>query len=56
MTERDAVARELIFKYSSLKSNIGDGHHAWVQKIYDKMCEENKRRSTGGKRPAEKGG
>lgn len=56
MNQRDDVARELILKYPKLKSNIGDGHHAWSQKIYDKMCEESKRRSTGKKRSAGTGG
>lgn len=41
--QRDQVAKELISLFPKLKSNIGQGHHGWSQKIYDKMNEEAKR-------------
>lgn len=41
--QRDQVAIELISLFSKLKSNIGEGHHRWAQKIHDKMNEEAKR-------------
>lgn len=44
-TQRDQVARDLVNLFPALKSNIGEGHYGWAQKIYDKMCKEMKRRS-----------
>ena len=44
-SQRDIVARQLIKKFPNLKSNIGEGHEGWAQKIYDRVKNETRKRS-----------